>query len=87
MIRKTISMPDEMGDWISSRIVDGQFNNESEYVRDLIRKDQIDQERTAYLRARLQQGEQQIARGEFTSLDGADDIVRLFDDIDDEPVS
>lgn len=80
-------MPDEMGDWMSSRIVDGQFNNESEYVRDLIRKDQLEQERTAYLRARLQHGEQQIARGEVIALESDDDITRLFNEIDDEPVS
>ncbi len=32
MIRKTISMPDEMGSWIQDR--------ESEYFRDLVRRDQ-----------------------------------------------
>ncbi len=87
MIRKTIAMPDAMGDWISSRIANGQFNNESEYFRDLIRKDQLEQERTAYLRARLQQGEEQIAQGEFTTLETAEDITQLFDDIDQEPLA
>lgn len=87
MIRKTIAMPDAMGDWIANRIASGQFNNESEYFRDLIRKDQIEQERTAYLRARLEQGQQQIARGDDTSYATADDIRQLFDDIDKEPLS
>lgn len=40
MIRKTISMPDNMGSWINERILEGQYNNESEYFRDLVRKDQ-----------------------------------------------
>ncbi len=40
MIRKTISMPDEMGSWIEDRIKLGQYNNESEYFRDLVRRDQ-----------------------------------------------
>ena len=40
MIRKTISMPDDMGSWIESRIESGQYNNDSEYFRDLVRKDQ-----------------------------------------------
>lgn len=84
MIRKTIAMPDAMGDWIAKRIANGQFNNESEYFRDLIRKDQIEQERTAYLRARLAQGQQHIVRGDYTSYETADDIKPLFDDIDKE---
>lgn len=87
MIRKTIAMPDAMGDWIANRIANGQFNNESEYFRDLIRKDQIEQERTAYLRARLKRCQQQIARGDDTSYETADDIRQLFDDIDKEPLS
>ena len=86
MIRKTIAMPDAMGDWIANRIANGQFNNESEYFRDLIRKDQIEQEHAAYLRARLEQGQQQITRGDYTSYETADDIKQLFDDIGKEPL-
>ena len=33
-------MPDEMGAWIADRIKLGQYNNESEYFRDLVRRDQ-----------------------------------------------
>lgn len=40
MIRKTISMPDEMNHWLNDRIKSGQYNNDSEYFRDLIRQDQ-----------------------------------------------
>ena len=40
MIRKTISMSDEMYHWISDRIKSGQYNNDSEYFRDLVRRDQ-----------------------------------------------
>ncbi|PKH00546.1 type II toxin-antitoxin system ParD family antitoxin [Paraglaciecola sp. MB-3u-78] len=39
MVRKTISMPDEMERWVKSRIKSGQFNNDSEYFRDLVRGD------------------------------------------------
>jgi antitoxin ParD1/3/4 len=44
MIRKTISMPDEMGEWVENRIRSGQYNNDSEYFRDLVRHDQQRQE-------------------------------------------
>ncbi len=40
MIRKTISMPDEMGAWIEARVKSGQYGNDSEYMRDLVRRDQ-----------------------------------------------
>lgn len=40
MIRKTISMPDEMGAFIEERVKSGKYGNESEYLRDLIRKEQ-----------------------------------------------
>ena len=39
MIRKTISMPDAMGKYIDKRVKAGQYGNDSEYIRDLIRKD------------------------------------------------
>jgi len=40
MIRKTISMPGEMSHWLNDRIKSGQYNNDSEYFCDLIRRDQ-----------------------------------------------
>lgn len=57
MIRKTISMPDNMGAWISERINVGQFNNESEYFRDLVRRDQIKQNEITRLRELLETAE------------------------------
>ncbi|ETW92341.1 MAG: addiction module antitoxin [Candidatus Entotheonella factor] len=40
MTRHTISLPDQMSAYIEGRIRTGQYDNVSEYVRDLIRKDQ-----------------------------------------------
>jgi antitoxin ParD1/3/4 len=40
MIRKTISMPEEMDDFIDARVKSGQYGNDSEYIRDLVRGDQ-----------------------------------------------
>lgn len=56
MIRKTISMPDEMGKWISQRI-GASFNNESEYFRELVRRDQERQEKVIRLRQLIEEGE------------------------------
>jgi antitoxin ParD1/3/4 len=79
MTRKTISMPDLMADWIAARIERGQFNNESEYFRDLVRRDQEEEERKAYLVSRLESGAAQLASGAHTDLASDEEIDRLFD--------
>ena len=57
MIRKTISMPDEMGTWIEGRIESGQYNSDSEYFRDLVRRDQERQKAQEELGRLLDEGE------------------------------
>ncbi len=57
MIRKTISMPDEMGAWIADRLKLGQYNNESEYFRDLVRRDQEQRQAMDQLRKMLDEAE------------------------------
>lgn len=87
MIRKTISMPDNMGEWISGRLHQGQYNNESEYFRDLVRRDQEDQERLAFLKRRLVAGEAELAAGHYTELNTDSDIDKLFDELDASPAA
>jgi antitoxin ParD1/3/4 len=84
MVRKTISMPDEMGDWIADRLADGRYNNESEYVRALIRRDQDEQLKLEHLRAALARGESDLAAGRYTDLASARDIGGFLDEIDAE---
>ena len=79
MIRKTISIPDTMGDWIAARLERGQYNNESEYFRDLVRRDQEEEERRTFLLSRLERGEAQIKNGEYKELSSNKDIDALFD--------
>jgi putative addiction module CopG family antidote len=79
MMRKTISMPDIMADWIAARIERGQFNNESEYFRDLVRRDQEEEARKAYLVSRLESGSAQLASGAYCDLTSDEEIDRLFD--------
>ena len=40
MATMNISLPDPMRDWVDSQTENGQYSNNSDYVRDLIRKDQ-----------------------------------------------
>jgi antitoxin ParD1/3/4 len=68
MVRKTISMPDIMADWIAARIERGQFDNESEYFRDLVRRNQEEEARKAYLLSRPESGSAQLAGRAYCDL-------------------
>ena len=40
MYRLTISVPDQMNEWVEAQISAGRYGNVSEYFRDLVRRDQ-----------------------------------------------
>jgi len=64
MIRKTISIPEGMANFINSRMQSGQFGNDSEYFRDLVRSDQARQEQLAAKEAFQAMIDESIASGE-----------------------
>lgn len=47
MATMNISLPDQMKSWVESRSEDGRYSNSSDYVRDLIRRDQTRAEKIA----------------------------------------
>lgn len=55
MATLNISLPDEMRDWIDSQISSGRYANASDYMRDLIRRNQSS---TDLIRLALIEGEQ-----------------------------
>jgi antitoxin ParD1/3/4 len=57
-IRKTITLTDTQSEWVKARIARGDFTNDSEYFRDLIRRDQERSAGLEQLRAALIEGEQ-----------------------------
>lgn len=57
MHRKTITLTEQQNHWVKGQIETGNFGNDSEYIRDLIRRDQKSQERIATLRQALMDGE------------------------------
>ena len=64
-VRKTITLTDQQDCWIKGQISAGHYTNDSEYIRDLIRREQ---ERTAALetvRAALIEGERSGAPQPF----------------------
>ena len=57
MPRKTITLTEQQDDWVKAQIESGHFGNDSEYIRDLIRRDQQAKERLSALRQALSDGE------------------------------
>jgi antitoxin ParD1/3/4 len=39
-VRKTITLTDKQDEWVKARIEEGDYTNDSEYFRDLVRRDQ-----------------------------------------------
>jgi antitoxin ParD1/3/4 len=70
MSRLTISMPDQMNDWVEAQIAAGRYGNVSEYFRDLVRRDQERrQPAVAELRALLERAEASgVAEGAFPDI-------------------
>lgn len=56
MMRKTITIPDAMEHWIKARIESGSYANDSEYLRDLIRRDQERHGKAERLRELIAEG-------------------------------
>jgi len=65
--RKTITVTNKQDSWIKAQIAAGEFTNDSEYIRDLIRRDQASQADIEAIRAALYEGEQS---GEPQPFDG-----------------
>lgn len=55
-IRKTITFTEKQDKWIKSRITIGEFTNDSEYLRDLVRRDQTKNAKFLALKAAITEG-------------------------------
>jgi antitoxin ParD1/3/4 len=56
--RKTITITESQDNWVKSQINAGGFTNDSEYIRDLIRRDQASQADIEAIRQALIEGEE-----------------------------
>ncbi len=56
MVKKSITVTDQQEEWIKSRIASGDYGNDSELLRDLIRRRQHADAELAALRAAVQEG-------------------------------
>lgn len=55
-VRKTITLSESQAACIKSQIARGEFANDSEYIRNLVKRDQSQQDRLATLRQAIAEG-------------------------------
>lgn len=65
MATMNISLPDPMRDWVESRLATGLYANNSDYVRDLIRQDQLRTNKLAVLQQAITAGLESGNAGEL----------------------
>ncbi len=58
MVKKSITVTDQQDDWIKSQIASGHYGNDSEVMRDLIRRAQTRHNEIEAIRAALIEGEE-----------------------------
>lgn len=56
MATMNVSLPDPMKDWVEAQARSGRYSNASDYVRDLIRRDQERADRLAALQDLITEG-------------------------------
>ena len=56
MATMNVSLPDQMKAWVEEQARGGRYGNASDYVRDLIRRDERRQRALAEMRAFVQEG-------------------------------
>ena len=56
-VRKTITLTDQQDDWIKAQVEAGNYANDSEYIRDLIKREQERSAEIETIRAALIEGE------------------------------
>ena len=57
-VRKTITLTDQQDGWIKAQVDAGHYTNDSEFIRDLIRREQERSAAVQAVRAALIEGEQ-----------------------------
>lgn len=67
-VRKTITITEQQDNWVKAQIDAGHYTNDSEYIRDLIRREQERSAEIEAIRAALIEGE---ASGEPRRFDVA----------------
>jgi antitoxin ParD1/3/4 len=55
MATMNISLPDQMKAWVEAQTEDGRYANSSDLIRDLIRREQVKQQKIAALNKKIEE--------------------------------
>ncbi|WP_416441989.1 type II toxin-antitoxin system ParD family antitoxin [Leeuwenhoekiella sp. A16] len=55
-VRKTVTFTEKQDKWIKAQIEAGEFTNDSEYLRNLVRQDQANHAKFLALKSKLDEG-------------------------------
>ena len=56
MAQMNISIPEKLKGWAEARVAEGRYSSTSDYVRDLVRRDQENEEKLRRLQAAIHEG-------------------------------
>ena len=70
MAQINVSLPDGLKNWADTRVAEGRYSSTSDYIRDLMRRDQDREEKLRVLRVAIDEG---LASG--VSERGIQDII------------
>lgn len=76
MATMNISLPDAMKAWVEAQSKDGRYSNSSDYVRDLIRREQVKAEKIAHWNALIAEAE--VSGISDLSMDDIAEEARAF---------
>ncbi|MCD5987515.1 MULTISPECIES: type II toxin-antitoxin system ParD family antitoxin [Pseudomonas] len=78
-VRKTITVTDQQDTWIKSQIEAGRYTNDSEYIRDLIRREQERSAQIEGIRLALIEGESSGEARPFSADEFKQRMLRAHD--------
>lgn len=83
MATMNISLPEPMREWVQAQTANGQYANSSDYIRDLIRRDQQRARKFEALQSAISEG---LRSGEPASIDVEAFKKRMMDNLKDEDI-
>lgn len=80
MATMNISLPDQMKAWVEAQTADGRYSNTSDYIRDLIRREQIKADKIAHMQKLIDEayasGDSDLTVDEIFAEARADAVAR-----------
>jgi antitoxin ParD1/3/4 len=85
MPTRNINLTEHWDSFVEKEVSSGRYGNASELVRDglrlIERRNQEESAKLEWLRGAIQEGAEQIERGEFFEIDSEEDLDRVIDGI------